>query len=114
MVERMNQFFRSRFMSGRAFTSPDDFNEQLAAWLLVANNRISRSRRGRPNDLISIDRAAIRGLPPTARATPRLGWFFGWRGTAWDRGSRAGSRTGTPRCLIRYVILCLHLVLADG
>jgi Integrase core domain len=66
MVERMNQFFRSRFMSGRTFTSPDDFNEQLAAWLPIANNRLSRSRRGRPNDLVSIDRAAMRGLPPMA------------------------------------------------
>lgn len=66
MVERMNRFFRSRFMSGRTFTSPDDFNEQLTAWLPVANNRFSRSRRGRPNDLISIDRAAMRGLPPMA------------------------------------------------
>lgn len=64
MVERMNQFFRSRFMSGRTFTSPDDFNEQLALWLPIANNRLSRSRRGRPNDLVSIDRAAMRGLPP--------------------------------------------------
>lgn len=64
MVERMNRFFRSRFMPGRRFTSPDDFNEQLAAWLPVANSRFSRSRRGRPNDLISIDRAAMRGLPP--------------------------------------------------
>jgi len=53
-------------MSGRTFTSPDDFNEQLAAWLPVANNRLSRSRRGRPNDLISSDRAAMRGLPPMA------------------------------------------------
>jgi len=66
MVERMNRFFRSRFMSGRSFTSPDDFNEQLAAWLPVANNRFSRSRRGRPNELISIDRAAMRGLSPMA------------------------------------------------
>ncbi|MBX0300972.1 IS21 family transposase, partial [Cryobacterium sp. 1639] len=66
MVERMNQFFRSRFMSGRTFTSPDDFNEQLTDWLPIANNRLSRSRRGRPNDLVSIDRAAMRGLPPMA------------------------------------------------
>lgn len=66
MVERMNRFFRSRFMSGRAFASPDDFNEQLAVWLPVANNRLSRSRRGRPNELISTDRAMMRGLPPMA------------------------------------------------
>jgi hypothetical protein len=66
MVERMNRFFRSRFMSGRVFSSPDDFNHQLDGWLPIANNRISRSRRGRPNDLISIDRAAMRTLPPMA------------------------------------------------
>jgi len=66
MVERMNRFFRGRFMSGRLFTSPDDFNEQLTAWLPTANNRLSRSRQGRPNDLISRDRAAMRGLPPMA------------------------------------------------
>ncbi|WP_327013765.1 helix-turn-helix domain-containing protein [Cryobacterium sp. GrIS_2_6] len=66
MVERMNRFFRSRFMSGRAFTSPDDFNQQLAGWLPIANNRLSRSRRGRPQDLVRIDRAAMRGLPPMA------------------------------------------------
>ena len=66
MVERMNRFFRGRFMSGRTFASPDDFNQQLSKWLPVANNRISRSRRGRPNELISIDRAAMRRLPPVA------------------------------------------------
>ena len=27
MVKRANRFFRSRFMPGRVFTSPDDFNE---------------------------------------------------------------------------------------
>lgn len=66
MVERANRFFRSRFMSGRSFASPDDFNEQLSDWLPIANARISRSRRGRPSDLVGIDRAAMRGLPPVA------------------------------------------------
>lgn len=66
MVERANRFFRSRFMSGRDFTSPDDFNEQLASWLPIANNRVSRSRRGRPIDLVAADRAAMRSLPPMA------------------------------------------------
>ena len=66
MVERMNRFFRSRFMSGRVFTSPEDFNQQLAGWLPIANNRMSRSRRGRPGDLIAADRAAMRALPPIA------------------------------------------------
>ena len=65
-VERMNRFFRSRFMPGRSFTSPADFNDQLREWLPIANARLSRSRRGRPNDLVSIDRAVMRGLPPVA------------------------------------------------
>ena len=65
-VERMNRFFRSRFIPGRAFASPDDFNTQLAAWLPVANARMSRSRRGRPAELVAADRAAMRGLPPVA------------------------------------------------
>ena len=33
MVERRNRFFRSSFMPGRAFASPQDFNEQMASWL---------------------------------------------------------------------------------
>jgi len=65
-VERMNRFFRSRFMPGRSFASPADFNNQLQEWLPIANARLSRSRRGRPSDLVSIDRAAMRGLPPLA------------------------------------------------
>lgn len=63
-VERMNRFFRSRFMPGREFASPDDFNAQLEDWLPTANARISRSRRGRPAELVAADRAAMRGLPP--------------------------------------------------
>ena len=66
MVERMNRFFRSRFMPGRTFASPEDFNSQMAAWLPVANSRFSRSRRGRPIDLVASDRAAMRALPPVA------------------------------------------------
>ena len=65
-VERMNRFFRSRFMPGRAFASPDDFNTQLADWLPTANARMSRSRRGRPHELVAVDRAAMRALPPVA------------------------------------------------
>jgi len=65
-VERMNRFFRSRFMPGRVFASPDDFNTQLGAWLPVANARMSRSRRGRPTELVAADRAAMRALPPVA------------------------------------------------
>lgn len=66
MVERMNRFFRSRFMPGRTFASPDDFNTQMDAWLPIANSRYSRSRRGRPIDLVAKDRAGMRFLPPVA------------------------------------------------
>jgi transposase len=66
MVERMNRFFRSRFMPGRTFASPVNFNSQMAAWLRIANSRFSRSRRGRPSDLVVADRAAMRALPPVA------------------------------------------------
>ncbi|TFD24076.1 IS21 family transposase [Cryobacterium lyxosi] len=64
MVERRNRFFRSSFMPGRHFASPQDFNEQIADWLPLANARHSRSRRARPIDLIEQDRAAMRPLSP--------------------------------------------------
>ncbi|MBG6107403.1 DDE-type integrase/transposase/recombinase [Frigoribacterium sp. CG_9.8] len=64
MVERRNRFFRSSFLPGRDFASPQDFNEQMAAWLPIANARHSRSRRARPSDLIAQDRAAMRPLSP--------------------------------------------------
>ena len=66
MVERRNRFFRSSFMPGRTFASPQDFNQQMASWLPIANSRHSRSRRARPIDLISQDRAAMRSLSPVA------------------------------------------------
>jgi len=65
-VERMNRFFRSRFMPGRVFASPEDFNTQLGEWLPIANARVSRSRRGRPAELVAADRAMMRSLPPVA------------------------------------------------
>ncbi len=64
MVERRNRFFRSSFLPGRDFASPQDFNEQMTAWLPIANSRHSRSRRARPIDLIAQDRAAMRPLSP--------------------------------------------------
>lgn len=66
MVERMNRFFRGRFMPGRTFTSPQDFNTQLELWLPKGNARWSRSRRGKPTDLIAVDRQAMHVLPPVA------------------------------------------------
>jgi transposase len=64
MVERMNRFFRQRFMPGRTFVSPHDFNDQLDLWLPKANARFSRSRGASPAELIRVDRAKMRVLPP--------------------------------------------------
>jgi hypothetical protein len=69
LVERMNRFFRQRFMPGRDFRSPSDFNGQLEDWLPTANRRYSRSRHGRPDELVLLDREKMRELPPVTPDT---------------------------------------------
>src|ERR1700712_4797279 len=64
MVERNNGFFETSFLPGRTFTSPADFNTQLADWLPHANARTVRAIGGRPVDLLAADRAAMLALPP--------------------------------------------------
>lgn len=79
MVERHNGYFESSFLPGRSFTSPEDFNTQLTDWLPRANQRLVRSLApvtgsgagGKPADHLSVDLAAMNGLPPVA---PRVGW----------------------------------------
>ncbi|MGB3827798.1 MAG: IS21 family transposase, partial [Ornithinimicrobium sp.] len=71
IVERRNGFFETSFMPGRDFTSPGDFDAQFAAWLTKANNRVVRTIKARPVDLLDADRAAMLPLPPVA---PVLGW----------------------------------------
>ncbi len=71
IVERANQYLETSFLPGRAFTSPADFNEQLAAWLPRANNRQIRHLHARPTDLIALDRAAMSALPPV---NPQVGF----------------------------------------
>ena len=66
IVERANKFLETSFLPGRAFTSPEDFNIQLAGWLPVANARHVRRIAGVPNVLIAEDRAAMVALPPVA------------------------------------------------
>jgi transposase len=66
IVERANQFLETSFMPGRTFTSPQDFNDQLAAWLPKANGRTVRSLKARPVDLIDQDRARMLAMPPVA------------------------------------------------
>lgn len=69
LVERRNGFFETSFLPGRTFTSPFDFNAQLADWLAErANTRHLRSIGGRPVDRWATDRAAMVALPPVAPA----------------------------------------------
>lgn len=71
IVERRNGFFETSFTPGRAFASPADFNAQFSEWLERANNRVVRTLRARPADLIDAGRAAMLPLPAIP---PQLGW----------------------------------------
>jgi hypothetical protein len=71
IVERRNGFFETSFMPGRRFGSPADFNAQFSGWLDRANNRVVRTLRARPADLIAADRAAMLPLPVVP---PSVGW----------------------------------------
>ena len=64
MVERANKYLETSFLPGRRFSSPQDFNAQLAMWLRRANNRVHSTLRCRPSDRIDEDRAAMMALPP--------------------------------------------------
>jgi transposase len=69
IVERANGYLETSFLPGRSFTSPQDFNAQLAAWLPKANSRLVRNTGCRPVDLIGTDRAAMLTLPPMPPTT---------------------------------------------
>jgi transposase len=71
LVERRNGYFETSFMPGRGFTSPADFNAQFGHWLDLANQRVVRTTRARPVDLLEVDRAGMLPLPPVA---PAVGW----------------------------------------
>lgn len=66
MVERANRYLETSFLPGRSFTSPKDFNDQLAQWLPIANCRRVRVLDGRPIDFLDADRAQMLTLPPVA------------------------------------------------
>lgn len=75
IVERANQYLETSFLPGRRFTSPQDFNTQLAHWLPVANQRSVRALKARPVDLVDQDRdgmLALPVLPPTAGFAHRI------------------------------------------
>ncbi|WP_370586001.1 IS21 family transposase [Tessaracoccus sp. MC1756] len=71
IVERRNGFFETSFMPGRHFDSPADFNAQLRDWLTVANARTVRTLKTSPVDLLPVDLAKMRVLPPSVL---HLGW----------------------------------------
>lgn len=71
LVERVNGYLETSFLPGRSFTSPADFNAQLAEWLLLANQRQHRRLGCRPIERWDADRAAMLELPPVA---PVVGW----------------------------------------
>jgi transposase len=73
LVERANGYLETSFLPGRLFTSPDDFNAQLASWLAIANRRQHRSIDARPADRWQADRAAMLTIPPV---DPPAWWRF--------------------------------------
>ena len=75
LVERANGYLETSFLPGRSFSGPADFNAQLAAWLVRANQRQHRRLGCRPADRWEADRAAMVTLPPVAPVT-------GWRQAA--------------------------------
>jgi hypothetical protein len=66
IVERVNGYLETSFLPGRTFTSPADFNAQLAEWLPKANARRVRGLDAAPAELVNTDRAAMTVLPPIA------------------------------------------------
>lgn len=64
IVERANKFLETSFMPGRRFEHPDDFNAQLASWLVKANQRTVRSLQAKPAHLVEFDRKSMLELPP--------------------------------------------------
>jgi transposase len=76
LVERANGYLETSFLPGRMFSSPADFNAQLAAWLTLVNQRQRRVLGCAPADRIEADRAAMLPLPPVA---PVTGWHTSLR-----------------------------------
>jgi transposase len=76
LIERCHDYLERSFLPGRSFTSPADFNAQLAQWLAVVNARPRRALGCAPAERITADKQAMLALPPVAPAT---GWRFSAR-----------------------------------
>jgi transposase len=75
IIERAHDYLERSFLPGRTFTSPADFNTQLAGWLALASTRPRRALGCSPAERIGADKAAMLALPPVAPVT-------GWRASA--------------------------------
>ncbi len=65
LVERAHDYIERRFLPGRRFDSPQDFNAQFHDWCwTVANCRTHATLKVRPIDRLDEDRAAMLPLPP--------------------------------------------------
>ena len=71
MLERFHDYLERSFLPGREFTGPEDFNTQLAGFVVRANARKMRVLGCAPNDRITADREAMMPLPPVP---PEVGW----------------------------------------
>jgi len=76
LVERANGYLETSFLPGRSFTSPADFNAQLAGWLALANTRPKR----------------VLGCAPAVRV--RRTRRRCWRCRRWHRSPAGGARCG--------------------
>jgi transposase len=76
LVERANGYLETSFLPGRSFTSPADFNAQLAEWLVRANQRQHRRLGCRPIERWQADKASMLELAPVA---PVTGWRLSTR-----------------------------------
>jgi transposase len=75
IIERAHDYLERSFLPGREFSSPADFNAQLADWLSTVNTRPRRALGCAPTERITADRQAMLTLPPVAPAT-------GWRASS--------------------------------
>jgi transposase len=74
LIERAHDYLERSFLPGRTFSSPADFNTQLAGWLATANRRVRRVLGCAPIDRITADRAAMLSVPPVPPVAPVTGW----------------------------------------
>ncbi|HKP06986.1 MAG TPA: IS21 family transposase [Microbacterium sp.] len=121
MTERNNGFLETSFLPGRQFTSPADFNTQLADWLPIANARTVRSLSGRPVEVLDRDIAAMTALPPRPPATGlqtrvRLGrdYYVRVDGNDYSVDPRMiGRLVDVTATLSRVIVVCDGTAVAD-